>query len=327
MTISFFIKKVLQKLIVLYIVLTLVFIIPRLAPGSPIDYLVENPRVPPEMREMLLKKFGLDKPIFPDQYMKFMEQVIFHFDFGYSFLYQEPVFKIIAERLIWSIILMGLALVLSSMLGTLLGIYAAWRRGRVFDYTVTLSVLFVRSLPVFWVGMILLLYLSYYYGLFPTGGATTAGMQYSSFLDYVYDVLQHLTLPLMAITPIYTARYLMVMRNTMVDILGEDFIFVAKVKGLSDRTVMFRHAARNALLPLVTLLAIDTGSIMGGAVITETVFSYPGVGSLIYDAVLNHDYPLILGAFFIISAVTLFMIMIAELLYAILDPRVRASET
>lgn len=322
----FFIKKIVQKLVILYIVLTLVFIIPRLAPGSPIDYLVENPRVPPEMREILLKKFGLDKPIFPDQYFKFLERTILNLDFGYSFLYQEPVFKLILERLVWTIILMGTALVLSSVVGSMLGVVTAWKRGRIFDYSVTLSTLFLRSLPVFWVGMILLLYLSYYYNIFPTGGATTPGLKYASFLDYVRDVVMHITLPLLAIIPIYTARYLMVMRNTMVEILGEDFIFVAKVKGLSDKTIMFKHAARNALLPLITMLAIDTGFIMGGAIVTETVFSYPGVGSLIYEAVLNHDYPLILGAFFIISAVTLSTMMIAEILYAILDPRVRVSE-
>jgi peptide/nickel transport system permease protein len=318
-------RKLLQKLVVLYIITTLVFLIPRLAPGSPIDYLVENPRVPPEIRQELLRKFGLDRPIFPDQYVEFLKGLA-RLDFGYSFTYQSPVFEVIKERLWWSILLVGSALLLSALIGTYLGMIAAWHRGRVRDYALTLSTLFVRSLPVFWVGMLLLLFFSYRLGWFPTGGATTPGAAYENVLDRVADVLHHLALPLTAIVPVFTARYLMVMRNTMVDVMGEDYVVVAKAKGLSDRLIMWKHAARTALLPLVTMLSIDVGAVMGGAVITETVFSYPGVGLLIYEAVLNHDYPLILGAFFIISVVTLASMFVAELLYAALDPRVRAGE-
>ncbi|MET1127692.1 MAG: ABC transporter permease [Thermoproteota archaeon] len=318
-------RKLLQKLAVLYIITNFVFLIPRLAPGSPIDYLVENPRVPPEVRQELLRKFGLDRPIFPDQYVEFLKGLV-RLDFGYSFTYQSPVFEVIEERLWWSILLVGSALLLSALIGTYLGMIAAWYRGRVRDYALTLSTLFVRSLPVFWVGMLLLLFFSYKLGWFPTGGATTPGETYENVLDRVADVLHHLALPLTAIVPVFTARYLMVMRNTMVDVMGEDYVVVAKAKGLSDRLIMWKHAARTALLPLVTMLSIDVGAIMGGAVITETVFSYPGVGLLIYEAVLNHDYPLILGAFFIISVVTLASMFVAELLYAALDPRVRAGE-
>ncbi len=322
---KYLLKKLLQKLVVLYIITTIVFLIPRLAPGSPIDYLVENPRVPPEVREELLRKFGLDKPIFPDQYVEFLRGLS-RLDFGYSFTYQSPVFSIISERLWWSILLVGSALVLSTLIGTYLGMVAAWHRGRIRDYVITLSTLFVRSLPVFWVGMLLLLFFSYRLGWFPTGGATTPGATYENFLEVVLDVLKHLVLPLAAIVPIFTARYLMVMRNTMVDVMGEDYVVVARAKGLSDRLVMWRHVARTALLPLVTMLSIDIGAVMGGAVITETVFSYPGVGLLIFEAVINHDYPLILGSFFIISVVTLASMFIAEILYAILDPRVRVGE-
>jgi len=323
---SFLLKKFVQKLAVLFIVMTLVFLIPRLAPGSPIDYLVEDPRIPGEVKEELLRKFGLDRPIFPDQYLDFLRNVMLRGDFGYSFMYQRPVFDVIMERLPWTILLLGTALAISATLGTFAGIFAAWFRGGKKDYVVTLTALFLRSLPVFWTGMILLLAFSYYLNIFPMGGATTAGTEYSGFLDYVADVLWHLTLPLLAIIPIFTARYLLVMRNTMVDIIREDFVITAVAKGLEDRQVMLGHVARNALLPLTTMLAIDVGVMMGGAVITETVFSYPGVGSLIYDAVMNHDYPLILGAFFIVSVVTLVATTVAELLYAFLDPRVRMGE-
>jgi len=143
------IVKLSYRIIILFIILTLIFLIPRLAPGLPIDYLVEDPRVPPEIRSELMAKFGLDKPIFPDQYLDFLERTILHLDFGYSFMYQESVFKVIAERITWSILLVGSALAISFILGTCLGIFAAWRRGKITDYSVVFSVLFVRSMPRF----------------------------------------------------------------------------------------------------------------------------------------------------------------------------------
>jgi len=318
----FILKKFIQKIAVFFLIMFLVFLIPRLAPGSPIDYLVEDPRVPPDVRSALLRSFGLDRPVFPDQFGNFLRNLITG-NFGYSFIYQRPVFELLMERLPWTLLLMGSAVALSSLLGFLGGVVTAWMRGRRVSYIATMSALLLRSFPTFWIGMVLLLTLGYYAKLFPMGGATTPGASYSSFFDYIYDVLRHLALPLLTLVAVLTPRYLVIVRNTMVDVIREDFIVVAVAKGLSSRDVMLKHAARNAVLPFTAVLSLDAGMIVGGATVTETVFSYPGVGRLIYESVINRDYPLILGAFFVVTLIALLTTTIAELLYAYLDPRVR----
>jgi peptide/nickel transport system permease protein len=324
---SFVIKSLVHKFIIFFIVVTLIFLIPRLAPGTPIDYLVENPRVPPEVRIELIKKFGLDKPIFPDQYINFLYNFFVRLDLGYSFTYQEPVLKVVSERLIWTLILMGSAIVISIPVGILIGLLLAWRRGSSTGYILTSLILLTRSFPVFWVGMVLLLIFSFYLKIAPSGGALTPGAIYINIFSYLEDVLRHLALPLITISSVFIPRYVILMRNASLNVLGEDFVWVAKAVGLPSRHILISYVGKNAILPIMTLISIDIGFIAGGAVVTETVFSYPGVGRLIYEAVLNRDYPLILGAFTIIVGVTLIALTIAEFLYAIIDPRVRRSET
>jgi peptide/nickel transport system permease protein len=324
---SFVIKSLVHKFIIFFIVITLIFLIPRLAPGTPIDYLVENPRVPPEVRIELIKKFGLDKPIFPDQYINFLYNFFVRLDLGYSFTYQEPVLKVVSERLVWTLILMGSAIVISIPVGILIGLLLAWRRGSSTGYVLTSLILLTRSFPVFWIGMVLLLIFSFYLKIAPSGGALTPGAVYTNIFSYLEDVLRHLALPLITISSVFIPRYVILMRNASLNVLGEDFVWVAKAVGLSSRHILISYVGKNAILPIMTLISIDIGFIAGGAVVTETVFSYPGVGRLIYEAVLNRDYPLILGAFTIIVGVTLIALTIAELLYAIIDPRVRRGET
>jgi peptide/nickel transport system permease protein len=324
---SFVIKSLVHKFIIFFIVITLIFLIPRLAPGTPIDYLVENPRVPPEVRIELIKKFGLDKPIFPDQYINFLYNFFVRLDLGYSFTYQEPVLKVVFERLVWTLILMGSAIVISIPVGILIGLLLAWRRGSSTGYVLTSLILLTRSFPVFWIGMVLLLIFSFYLKIAPSGGALTPGAVYTNIFSYLEDVLRHLALPLITISSVFIPRYVILMRNASLNVLGEDFVWVAKAVGLSSRHILISYVGKNAILPIMTLISIDIGFIAGGAVVTETVFSYPGVGRLIYEAVLNRDYPLILGAFTIIVGVTLIALTIAELLYAIIDPRVRRGET
>jgi len=324
---SFVIKNLVHKFIIFFIVITLIFLIPRLAPGTPIDYLVENPRVPPEVRIELIKKFGLDKPIFPDQYINFLYNFFVRLDLGYSFTYQEPVLKVVSERLVWTLILMGSAIVISIPMGILIGLLLAWRRGSSTGYILTSLILLARSFPVFWIGMVLLLIFSFYLKIAPSGGALTPGAVYTNIFSYLEDVLRHLALPLITISSVFIPRYVILMRNASLNVLGEDFVWVAKAVGLSSRHILISYVGKNAILPIMTLISIDIGFIAGGAVVTETVFSYPGVGRLIYEAVLNRDYPLILGAFTIIVGVTLIALTIAEFLYAIIDPRVRRGET
>ena len=324
---SYLIKSLIQKFFVFFIVITLVFLIPRLSPGTPIDYLVEDPRVPPEVKIELLRKFGLDKPIFPDQYLSFLYNFFIRFDLGYSFTYQEPVLKIISERLIWTIILMGAAISIAIPVGIALGLLLAWKRGTSIGYLSISLLLFLRSFPVFWIGMILLLIFSFYLKIFPSGGSVTPGAIYSNVFEYLIDVARHITLPIITLSTVYIPRYTIYMRNSSLNIINEDFIWVARAVGISPRNILFGYVARNAILPIMTIISIDIGFITGGAVITETVFSYPGVGRLIYEAVLNRDYPLLLGCFTIIVGFTLLALTIVEMLYAVVDPRVRTRES
>lgn len=319
------VKGLVQKFTVFFIVVSLVFLIPRLAPGTPIDYLVENPRVPPEVRAELIRKFGLDRPIFPDQYVNFLYNFFVKLDLGYSFTYQEPVTKVILERLTWTLVLLGSAISISIPLGIFLGLFLAWKRGTRLGYAPILVVLFARSLPVFWIGMVLLLIFSYYLRVLPSGGAVTPGARYVDFLGYLWDVVRHLVLPLMTLSCVYVPRYVMLMRNSSLNVLGEYFILVAQAKGVPTKRILFNYIARNAILPILTMISIDVGFIIGGAVITETVFSYPGIGRLTYEAVVNRDYPLLLGVFTMVTGITLLGLTVAELLYSVVDPRVRTQ--
>ncbi|MEM4970106.1 MAG: ABC transporter permease [Sulfolobales archaeon] len=320
-----FARKIIYRFFVFFIILTIIFLLPRLAPGTPIDYLVEDPRVPPEVRVELIKKFGLDKPIFPDQYFQFLLNFFLKFDLGYSFTYQEPVMSVISQRIIWSVILLGGALLISIPIGIMLGILMIRRRG-VSEYLSVLGLLFLRSFPVFWVGMILLLIFSYYLKVFPLGGAMSPGVVYNTPYEYIIDVLKHLTLPLITLSAIFIPRYALLMRSSSINVIREDFVFVAVAKGLPRREILYSYIARNSMLPVITTASIDIGFIAGGAVVTETVYSYPGMGTLIYTAVINRDYPLLLGSFAIVTAVTLIAVTIAEFLYTFIDPRVKSHE-
>lgn len=306
-----------------FIVVTLIFILPRLLPGGAFAYLIENPNVPPETRQRLIQIFGLDKPLL-EQYFAFLRELFTKGNLGISFRYLRPVSEIIMEALPWTLLLVGTSTILSAVLGSIFGAIAAYYRFGKVDNILVNVLMFLRSMPSFWLGMILLLVFAFQMGWFPLYGACSYGVQ-MSFWEYVVDVLHHLTLPLLSLTIIQLAGYTMIMRAPTIEALSEDFIVTARAKGLPRRKVLFKHAVRPAILPMVTIVAIDIGYIIGGALITETVFSYPGTGKLLYDAISMTDYPMILGIFFYITVVTLIMTLIAEILYGYLDPRIRSE--
>ncbi len=294
------------------------------ATGDPFAEIIErDPRVPPEAVQRLRQRWGLDKPIHL-QYIDFMKAMLSG-DFGYSVAYYAPVFDIIMQKLPWTLFLLSTSIVLSTIGAVLLGAYTAWRRGSRFDLIATNTSLFIRAIPHFWLGMVLLLVFGFYIPLFPLYGATTPGAQYSNTFEFIKDVLAHAALPLTCLVVRQIGMYMLYMRSATLEVLGEDFIVTAKAKGLTDREVLFRHAVRNSLLPMVTITALRFGFMVNGAILTETVFSYPGTGRLIYEAIMNSDYFLLQGAFFITSVCVLIANLIADLLYAYLDPRVRVG--
>ncbi|MEM2007111.1 MAG: ABC transporter permease [Sulfolobales archaeon] len=315
-------RKVLSRFAVFFVVLTVSFIIPRLMPGGAFAYLIENPNISPEFRVALIRQFGLDRPLL-EQYLCFLREFFLNGNLGISFYYKKPVMSVIADALPWTLILVTGSTVVSAILGIYLGFSTAGRRGSLLDRTSFNASMFFRSMPAFWLALVLLVFLGYELGAFPLYGAYTYGRVYESLLEYVADVAYHLFLPFLTLVILSTSVYLVLSRNLAVDVLTEDFITVARAKGLPERAVLYRHALRPVLSPLLTITAIDLGYSVGGALMVETVFSLPGVGKLMYDAVLMTDYPLLLGIVIMTSAVTLILVTLAETLAAVVDPRIR----
>ncbi len=314
-------RAVAQYGAVLFAAVCLNFALPRLAPGDVIDYLFppeQSGAITAEQRAAVLDEFGLDQPV-PVQFQRYLAGLA-RGDLLLSVRYGRPVRDLLAERIGWTFLLVGSALVVSTVLGTVLGYRSAWRRGTPGDAGILSTAMLVDSMPPFFVGMLLLLLFSVELGWLPTFGAqpttTTTG---AAFLVEVGKrlLLPFATLTLASIGPVY-----LVARSALVSELGEDYILMAEAKGLSPRQVR-RHAERNALLPVSTIALIELGTLVGGAAVVETVFSYPGLGRLIYESVLARDYPVLQGAFLLLAAGVILANLVNDLLYPVLDPRVR----
>ncbi len=318
---SFLIKRILAVFLTFIAAITLIFIIIRLS-GDPFSTLVfEDPRITPEQIERIKAAYGLNKPIY-EQYIIFLINA-FRGELGYSLYYQKPVIDVIMERLPWTLLLLLPAITISTILSIYLGTRTAWRHGTRYDTTVTSLALFLRSTPYFWLALIFLMIFSYYLGIFPLAGSVTPAKEFPSFISYLVDILWHASLPITVLVIREVGMYMLYMRNSMIEVLGQDFVWMEELKGLAEGKVIHR-AARVAMLPMVTVTALRFGFMINGAVLTETVFSYPGMGRLIFEAIMNSDYFLIQGAFLIMTATVLIANLVADLLYGLLDPRVRA---
>ena len=315
-------RKGLETVAAFFILVTIGFFLFRVMPGDPTAFLLLNPKIPPETRQLLREKLGLDEPIYI-QYFYFIKNLI-EGEFGYSFHYGRPVSELIfGRKLVNTIVLVGSSIVLAIVLGVLMAMAASRRRGSRVDRALVMFSLVTYSAPVFWLGMLLLIVFSVKLGLFPLGGTITATRRHEGVLDYVADYAWHMVLPLTALTLIQVGYNFMIMRNILVDVSAEDYVVTARAKGLPESIVMRRHVLRNAMLPLVTLSALQLASVFTGAVLTETVFSWDGLGLLLYEAVVTRDYPLLQGMFMVIVASFLVANYVSDLLYAALDPRVR----
>ncbi len=316
-------RRVLQYGLVLAAAIVLNFALPRMAPGDPIDYLLPPEQagsLTPEQRNQVLSQFGLDKPVMT-QFGNYVSALA-RGDLLYSVRYGRPVRDILGERIGWTLLLVGGSVVVSTVVGTLLGFRSAWRRGTAGDAGVLAGVMLLDSMPAFFLGLLLILVFSVQLDLLPIFGALptvdTTG------LALVGEVLRRLVLPLTTLTLVSLGPVYLVARSALVSELQEDYVFMAEAKGLSDRDVR-RHAQRNALLPLSTVTLVSLGALVGGAAVVETVFSYPGLGRLIYEAVLARDYPVLQGAFLLLAVGVILANLANDLLYPLLDPRVRRA--
>lgn len=317
---KYILRRVVTAFAIFLVILTLNFIIFHTIPGDPVRTLFQDPRISAEDRERLGHLFGLDKPLL-DQYFIYMGNSLTG-EMGLSFTYREPVSDIVWERLGNTLVLVGSASILALVLGLSLGTIAAWRRNTPTDFVTLTSSLFLYSMPTFWIGMLSLFALA---GMVPSAGMFTPGAVYAGALDKFVDLIRHLVVPMTVLTLVLFGQYVMLMRSALIDVLSEDYITTAKAKGLSDRQMLRDHARPNAMLPIVTVTAINLSLVVGGAIQTETVFSWPGVGRLMYDALLTRDYPILQGSFLVVTGVALVGNVIADIAYAFLDPRVRVK--
>lgn len=315
-------RKLGQYVVVVVGAVLLNFALPRLAPGSPVDYLVppQAGTFSPEERAELLDRYGLDEPV-PQQLVAYLGGLV-RGDLGVSVRDGRPVRTVIVERLGWSLLLVGGAVVLSALIGTALGFYAAWRRGSGFDLASLVTVLFVDALPAFFVGLLLLLAFSVRLDLFPLYGAMPAADVGG--VRFLVEVLRRLALPLATLTLTGVASVFVVARSALLTELDEDYVFMARAKGLDDRGVR-RHAQQNALLPISTATFLGFSTLVGAATVVETVFSYPGLGTLAFQSVLSRDYPMLQAVFLVLALVAIAANFVNDLVYPRLDPRLRAQ--
>ncbi len=317
---SYVAKRAVFAAVTIFIIMTLNFVIFRLMPGNPISMVADVVRLRAEQIQRLYELFGLDKPLW-DQYVQYVIQTLKGF-YGYSFYTQRPVSDEIMQRLPNTLLLLGTATVLSIVIGMVVGIVAAARRGSVIDISAISFGFLGNSVPVFWLGLILLVVFGVKLQWFPLRGTTSVPTPTEP-LAIVTDILWHMTLPTLALVIILFGGYALVMRAAMIDVLTEDYITLARAKGIDERTVLYKHALRNAMLPMVTVIALAFGFLLSGALLTETVFSWYGLGRYIWDAILKQDYPALQGIFFIISVMVVAANLIADLIYGVLDPRIR----
>jgi peptide/nickel transport system permease protein len=305
----------------LWAIATILFFLFRLMPGNPLAAYID-PTFTKEQQEILLQQFGLDKPLWQQYFIYFGN--LLQGELGNSFFFKEPVIKIIWNVLPNTIYLMLSSLIIAYVIGTLGGVILAWKRGTKTETVGIVLTLFTRSAPQFWVGMVVLAIFSFKLNWFPSAGASPAGIVYDSEIEKLLSpqFYKHLLLPSLTLAVYLLGLPLLLMRSNMMDVMNEAYVDMARMRGLKEWRIMLKYAARNAALPVITAMAVGIGYAIGGNVVIETVFSWPGLGRLLVDAVTSSDYPLAQGAFILIAAVMVFMNLVADLLYSLLDPRV-----
>lgn len=316
----YIIRRSLQLLPLIFGVVALNFIIIQIAPGDPILYLIGGEPVSEAYIEELRSRYGLDQTIL-EQLVKYFANVL-KGDLGYSFRLKRSVGTIVLERMPATVLLMGTGFVIALGLGLVLGVVASKKQHSFKDNLITSVSLFGYSMPVFWLALMLLILFAIRLNWLPAQGMTSVREEYTG-LAHIIDIIRHLILPAMVVGIYYMAIYTRLVRASMLEILRRDFILTAWSKGLGDQEVYYGHALRNALLPVVTIAGLNLGVMLSGAVLTETVFAWPGLGRLMFESILSRDYPVLSGIFFFTSSIVVVINLLTDVLYAFIDPRIR----
>lgn len=317
--IAFIGRRLARGAVTLWFAITVTFLLLRLLPGDPVTALAST-NMDEATRQDLLDRYGLNDSLIV-QYVKYLTQ-LFQGDLGISFTQRQPVTEVLMARLPWTLLLTATALVLTVVVGVPLGVLAATRAKSLVDRLVQVGGVVGQSLFVPSVGIFLLYVFGLTFGWFPIGGAVDENV-YG--MDWYVSIAKHLVLPCVSLALVSLGSYVITLRATLIDSLGEDYCDLARAKGMPQRTVVWKHALRNALLPTTTLLGLQLGFLVGGAVLTETIFAYPGVGRAIYDSVNQLDFPVLQGAFIMLAGTVVVANLVTDLAYGVLDPRVRQS--
>ena len=317
----YLVRRLLQTIPLFIAVIGLTFVLVHVAPGDPV-HILGGDGGDAAYYATMREKFGLDRPL-PEQLLIYFGNAL-HGDFGYSYVQRRPVFEVIADRIPATALLMLSALFLSTVLGVLLGTVSARRLNRPADHVITIATLVGGATPAFWLGQVLVLVFAAGLGWLPVQGMTTA-RGVAPGIDAVIDLVRHLVLPVATLGLLQLALITRVTRSGLIDALREEYIRTAYAKGLRPSTVVWRHALRNVLLPIVTIIGSHFGTLLTGAVLTEIIFAWPGLGRLLFDATTSRDYPLLMAMFFVASVSVIVANLLTDIAYTALDPRVRPT--
>ncbi|MFL9671047.1 MULTISPECIES: ABC transporter permease [Variovorax] len=317
-------SRLLQALGLVIAVVVLNFVLVHAAPGDPVETIAgASGGMSPELMAQLRTQYGLDKSL-PVQLAVYLGKVA-RGDLGYSYFFNLPVTQMIAERVPATLLLVLSSVLLAFFAGTALGVLSSRKPNGWLSQFITVLSLVGFAAPVFWLGIMLVILLASVFPILPVAGMRSIDSTGTGGFADMLDVAQHLVLPTLTLSLVYLAQYSRLARSSMLDVLGSDFIRTARAKGLADRVVLYKHALRNALLPVVTVLGLQFGNVLAGAILVETVFNWPGLGRLAFESVLRRDYPTILGVLLFSSVVVVVMNQLTDLCYRFIDPRIKTS--
>lgn len=311
----YLLKRCVVAILLIFLVASLNFVIVHLTPGGPATIFLLNPHISAQGRQLILKQFGLDKPL----YVQYEIYIVGMFtgNWGTSYFYNEPAFSVIAQRIPATLLLMVPSLLLTILIGVVFGVIGARKPFSFVDRLLSSLAFFFYAMPAFWLGFVLLTFFVLFLHVLPAGGMTSVTGGGS-----VTDILSHLLLPVVSLTLVNLANFSLLMRSSLMEVMDQNYITTAKGKGLSERLIFFRHAMRNAMLPTVTMTGLFVGFLLTGAILTESVFSWPGLGLLTFNSIETRDYPIILSLFFIFSIMIIAANLVTDVIYGFLDPRI-----
>ncbi|HYU53034.1 MAG TPA: ABC transporter permease [Gemmatimonadaceae bacterium] len=316
-------RRLAQAAVIVAVVAAITFVLIHLAPGDPFSAVIDNPNVSEKVRATLRAQYGLDRPL-PEQFVRYVNALA-HGELGWSFSHDRSVREVLGSALPNTLLLMGVALVGSFSLGILIALIQVARRGSVTDHVLSGLSLFFFSMPDFWLAILTLLAFTYWLPIFPVGGAVDPVMhEYMGLGWRIVDRLRHLALPAITLTLLASAAVARYQRAALLDVLPADYIRTARLKGLTEREILRRHALRNALLPIISLIGLSFPALLTGAFFIEKIFAWPGMGFAVVNAIATRDYPLVVGGVIIGSIMVTLGSLLADLLYAWADPRLRS---